>query len=418
MQTNSNIFKYILAGIVVVILGGVAGWYVFIQRQIATTQATDAARGLGTTAPSFSSGSGQSGVFGGSAGNSSGFTVSGTSTIQTGNAGSAAPRLWHITTSPVAGIGFSASSTLLYFVERSNGNMLSADQSLSKITRITNTLFPKVYEAYFSDDGSVVLRWITDAGSISTFAGHAASTSREVGAPGELEGIALASNIASIAVKSNTSQLFWLLPGGLNGVTGITSDWKGGSQKKLFASGLRGWRTTWLPDGMIYLLQNPTDDLPGYAFRLSTSGTLTPVLSGIPGLTVLPRTNSTALLYGSSAGGLLSLYTQTDDTASPVRLSVRTVADKCVWAPGKALVAYCAVPQSLSSAAFLRGWYSGALHTADAWWKIDASAGTAEIVYRPDSNLTLDVENPVIDSTGNYIAFMNGVDESPWMLRI
>lgn len=417
MRNSTHLITYILAGILVIILGGVTGWYIFVQRQIAETQATDAARGLGTSAPSFSSGSGQSGVFGGSAGNSSGFASSGSSTIATGSTGRAAPRLWHITTSPVAGVHFVASSSLVYFVERSNGNLLYADQSLSQITRVTNTLFPKIHEAYFADNGSVVLRWISDSGAITTFAGRVASTT-DTGAPRDLLGITLASNIPAIAVRANTADLFWLLPGGQSGVTGITSDWKGSSQKKLFTSGLRGWSSLWLGDGMIYLVQNPTDDLMGYAFRLSPSGTLTPVMGNVPGLTLLPRANSTAILYGTSAAGTISLYSQTTDSASPIRLSVRTVANKCVWAPGKRLIAYCAVPQSFSSAAFLRDWYSGALHTADAWWRIDTSTGTAEIVYRPDPSITLDVQNPTIDSNGNYIAFMNGVDNSPWMLRI
>jgi hypothetical protein len=418
MHSSNHILQYILAGIIVILLGGVTGWYVFIHRQIATTEATDAARGFGSTAPSFGSGTGQTGVFGGGAGNSSGFAITGAGATGADEEGSVAPRLWHITPNPVAGIGFRASSTLLYLAERATGNILYADPSLSKVTRMTNTLFPKVYEASFSGDGTAILRFLSDSGAITTFVGRAASSTEDASAPRGLEGVQLAANIPAVALRTNGTQLFWLLPEGQRGVTGIVSDIKGGSQKKIFSSGLTGWRTMWTPDGTLFLLQKPSDDIPGYAFRLTTSGTITSIVGGVPGLTILPRSSSGALLYGSSASGLLSMYVQATSDSTPVRLSIRTVADKCVWAPDSAHIAYCAVPQSLSSGAFLRQWYAGQLHTADAWWKINAAAGTAEILFRPDGNTVLDVENPVIDATGTYIGFMNATDQSPWLLKI
>ena len=63
-------------------------------------------------------------------------------------------------------------------------------------------------------------------------------------------------------------------------------------------------------------------------------------------------------------------------------------------------------------------WYRGALHTSDAWWKIDVSAGTAQTLYTPDSGTSFDAEHPVIDESGGYIAFTNAADKSLWMLRI
>ncbi len=114
----------------------------------------------------------------------------------------------------------------------------------------------------------------------------------------------------------------------------------------------------------------------------------------------------------------MSLYAQVDAKASATLLSVHTIADKCVWAPGKELIAYCAVPQSAPSGNFLDNWYKGTTHTVDSWWRIDASGGSAQLVYSPDPSLLLDVEKPTIDGGGNYLAFRNARDGSFWVLRL
>jgi len=410
MRMTNHVLQYLFAGILVMMLGGLIGWYIFVHKQITTTEATDTARGL-SSAPSFGGG-----TYGAASGGVSSSTTA-FSTVSTGSTGSAAPRLWKVTGGPVAGFGFEASSTRMYFAERDNGNILSADPSLTKISRLTNTLLPKIYEALFASDGSVVLRSLSETGSIVSYAAHLA-TSTEADAPAALSGVYLPPGIRTIAVRPGSQQLFFLIPQGQNGVTGVTTDWKGGAQKRVFASALKDWQATWEKDGTVYLAQNASDDIPGYAFRLNTSGVLSPLVSGIPGLTVLPRTGSSALLYGSSSGGTPSLYGLSSASSTAVRFNIRTSADKCVWAPGNALIAYCAAPQSLSTDAYFRNRFAGTLHTQDALWTVNVSAGTAEILFRPDSSTVIDAENLAVDPSGAFLGFMNAVDKSLWMLRI
>jgi hypothetical protein len=65
-------------------------------------------------------------------------------------------------------------------------------------------------------------------------------------------------------------------------------------------------------------------------------------------------------------------------------------------------------------------WYRGEIHTSDEWWKIDATTGSTTMIYSPkvSNNVSIDVDRPVIDATGNYIAFINAADKSLWMLKI
>ncbi|MEK7601115.1 MAG: hypothetical protein AAB480_01095 [Patescibacteria group bacterium] len=403
MPASHHLFRYAVAAVIVMVLGGLLGWYVFVRSQVRTTQANDSARGFGTAA-SFGSPAGSTYT------NSAGSVPS--TDIQSAS-GNPAPRLWKVTATPVAGAGFAASSTQLYFAERSSGNVLLADPSVSSVTRLTNTLFPKVYDALFASDGSVLLRSATDAGIVTTYAGTISTTTAE--GPVPLAGTYLPQHIKAVSVRS-PQQLFFLVATPTGGTAGVTANWKGASQKPVFASTLQQWRVWWLSDGRMYVAQQPSDGIMGYAFTLK-GGALQSLVSA-PGLSILPRTGSTALIYSSSAGGV-NLFGQTSASTTPVRFTVRTLAEKCVWAPGKDLVAYCAVPQVLPTrAGYMEEWYRGATHTSDAWWKVDVSAGTAQSLFTPDSGTSFDVERPAIDGNGSYIAFMNAADKSLWMLRI
>jgi hypothetical protein len=167
----------------------------------------------------------------------------------------------------------------------------------------------------------------------------------------------------------------------------------------------------------MYVAQKPSDGVMGYAFTINNSALQS--LVSAPGLSILPRTGSTALIYSDSTSGSVSLFAQTSASTSPIRLPISTLAEKCVWAPGHDLIAYCAVPQTPETANdYMEAWYRGAMHTSDSWWRVDVSAGTAESLFTPDSSISLDVEHPVIDPTDSYIAFMNAADKSLWMLRI
>lgn len=409
MKLNSYVVRYVAAAILVMILGGLLGWYVFVHQQISSTDTLDAARGFGGSSS-----------FGGETGSAFENLIGGiTGAIAGGDEErKAAPRLWQITRTPVAGHGFASTSPRLYFAERASGNILIADPHTSKIERLTNTLFPRVVEAIFAVDGSVVLRSIGENGEILSYAGRiATSTSPAAGdTPMKLEGVLLPQDIVSIAARSNPNELFFIAKEQAGGSSGVTSDWGGGGQKRLLVSKLSDWTALLLEDGTKYVVQKPADDVAGFAFKLLGSGSLERYIGDVAGLMILPKSGSSAMLYSSVSGGAYSLFGRTSDKSTYTRFPVRTRADKCVWSRDARLIVYCAVPGT--QGANLKGSFDGSEHTLDSWWRIDVSANTAEQIYVPDSSVALDVENPRIDPTGTYIAFMNTADKTLWMLTI
>ncbi len=414
--------KLVATALVVLLLGGFAWWFFFLKGKTAAVPPTFATAAQG----------GATATFGGSSGNTSQNIIGGiaTATTQGGKApGGALPRLWHVTAAPVAGAGFvvNASTTRLRFVERATGYVSDADPSGGMLGRLTNTTVPHVYEAQIGTNGAIVERNI-DGGVATAFAdtvGQASST-----APAVLLQQRLPNNIETLAMNPSGTQLFYILPNAAGNAAGFTARADGSKPVQVFSSGILGWQAQFLSDGHIVLVQNASEEAQSYAYELQ-NGQLSPLTGAVNGLTFLPRASSANFIYGQS-DTQLTLFAKNATTT--LTLPIRTIADKCVWDPprptqktvGKKTVTtmvqlpivYCAVPELPPGANFLDHWYRGEAHTTDAWWKVDTSTGAVALVYTPDTNLSLDVENPVADPTGNYISFENAADKSLWLLRI
>jgi hypothetical protein len=409
METATRILRYILVAMLVLLLGSAAGWFLYMRSKQNPLPRVE----NGTAAPIASSQSSRGGTTGNTASTASSTgETTGPKQIE---------KLWRVDPGPVAGFAFtsrvvegSSASSSLFFAERATGYVLSADPNVQRVTRITNTLMSKIYEADFAQNGEyALLRSVNDNGVLTTFAAlfpiKSASTT-----PQTLTGSYLSNNIRDVALDNGGKSVFLLTddPGG--GSIGTSMLFDGTKSTKVFSSFVRSWRPL-IAQKQLFVLTKPGDGLPGYVYSVSATGALTPLVSGVPGLTVALHPTEQALLYAESSGSAVSLFLQVGKVA-PVPLSIQTIADKCVWAPGKPLIAYCAVPEELSSTKILNEWYSGILHTNDSWWKIDAATGDAERIYTP--TVPLDVHDPVIDPTGNFLAFTNGSDQSLWMLRL
>ena len=414
MKTRT-IVEYILAVVLVLMLGSLAGWYFFLRTQTETTIAQGIARGFGIAIPEGNAGGDAPGV--------SSRTGAGASPEQQTQRPA---QLWQVEQGPVAGYAFvSAGGNLrLRYVERANGYVFEADPGTGLRTRVTNTLMPKIYEAFLSENGHVFERSVDPVGDITTFAGTISTSTDSSNASSPalmLLGSYLAKNIKSMSVNPVSGALFYIISGGSGGAA-VIAEWDGQNRKALLESAILNWMPTVAEDGRIFLTQAAADGVPGYAYELKKDGTLTRLLGPVPGLVmrIRPRSKSApdALLWSQSTRGELRLFARVGENATAVQIPVRTIADKCAWSTGSDIVAYCGVPQGSTGQNFLDNWYRGVAHSSDALWRIDASAGTAEMIYTPPSNTPLDIENVVLDRTGGYIAFRNAVDKSLWLFRL
>lgn len=404
---SQKIIRAVTFSLVVLVLAGLGGWYLYLQQQGDAIEQVSDGRGFGSAVPSFT----------GETGSTLENIVEGLGFQREESASEsvAPPRLWRALATPGAGLGFitGATSTRLRFMERSTGYLFETDVRTGKTVRLTNTLLPRVYEATFSGSGIPATQRIEEGRIVSSTLLYTATSTPDTF--GEVSNVPLGA-VERLTVHPTRNEIISFVDDGKDFVL-IRSSLTGEKPERLYSSRLRDWRLTWLKDDSIFLTQAPSSGVPGNAFRLE-KGQLTPIIRSVPGLTLLPKSKSGPLLIGSDSG-TLALGSRGGMASSTVTLPIRTVTDKCVWSPGAHAIAYCAVPEMITSSEFLNEWYRGQVHTSDSWWKVDASTGTVEpLASGASMNASLDVEKPVINEAGEYIAFRNAYDKSVWVLRI
>lgn len=407
MERALQIIRLTTLAIVVMALGALSGWFIYLHAKQGNITATDALRGENTD--SHVSGNIP---FGSVLDTSSSSYSPGTSTST-----HTAQRIWHIDENMVAGMGFSSSS--LMYVIRATGYIMQADLIAQNTQRISDTLTPKIYEAYIATDGSIAERSIDTQGVTTLFLGAIATTTPNLAdattsVQSIFSGTYTTPGIAQFALNATTKQFIYTEPTSSGGDAIFLRSWDGKKDAALVTMPLSDWLPFITADGRMFLTQSPADDMEGYTYTISTKGTPTPIIRNVPGLTFLPQPNGKAYLYGSSQAGTLNITLVASSTGMVIPLP--TIADKCVWAP-QGIVVYCAVPKSITTTTFLNDWYRGIAHTQDEWWRIDMSTSTR--IYDPaGDNLSFDVESPIIDPTGTYLVFKNRDDGSLWALNV
>jgi hypothetical protein len=410
MKKHETTFMYIGFAAIALLLLGLAGWYFFISRQTGDLESLRESRGFDIGVPSFagSRGSTAENIEGGF-----GFAPSTESPAEEGEE-PRAPRFWRVSTSPVAGAGFVSAGPvpILRYVERSTGHIFDVDPLTGAVTRRTNRLIPKVYEALIGPNDTVIHRTVTDTGERETFVGQLATTSVDGFTP--LTGTDLGPAVRDIAFTESGIIFLSETESGATQLIEAEIDGSKPVERRILSAG--DFRLESLNDGRVILTERPASGIPGYSYEVGTA--LVPLARAVPGLTLTARASSTAVIIGTDDGSKLSLAVRPAKNASLVPIELTTIADKCVWMPGISLTAYCAVPRALPTLGFLTNWHRGTVHTSDSWHLIDAGAGKSEKFFDIREDDAIDVERPITDQDGNFIAFINARDKSLWMLRI
>lgn len=399
--------RLLALGFVALILAALGVWYITLAGRTSSIEELGDARGFGESIPTFE----------GTSGSTYTNMVSGVETATPAEQG-AVPKLWRVTSAPVAGAGFvyvasngaTSSRPTLRFVESATGYVFDANPETGEIVRRTHTLVPKVHEALVARSGRVILRFLGEDGMVRTLSAESATST---GGTGALVGRELPPQITAITFSPEGDSVFYILPDEKGGFSGVRAKSDGSAPQAILSTAISGWRLAWAQSGIV-LTQKAAAGIPGISFALRDNVTL-PLVRDVPGLLVTESRTGT-LLYSSFRDGTLELFLRLAGTAAPLKLPIATVADKCAW--GGSMVAWCAVPQGALSQAFLDNWFRGSEHTNDSWWRLDARDGTAEpLSHTSSSDEPLDVRDPIADAAGRYIAFIHARDGSLWLLR-
>lgn len=404
---NTHTIRIVLFSVIILCLSALLGWYFFLSSKQNEIIDISQGRGIGVSTPtSAPTGSSYSNIVAGS-------RTTALPTLTTEKTQSS--RIWHVTTSPVAGMGFVQTGAVptLYFVERGTGYVLSAQPQSRTIDRLTNTLFPQTYEASVSTKGSVILRTVDEREDVVTFVGKVQRATSSVGA---LVGITLEKNITFATWGLDGTRVVYEVPTEGSGSSLYSSTAEGTQRTLLMSSGVRDWNAFW--GDALYIIQKPSRYAFSTLFTLE-GGSLTSIEKG-RGLSA--RIRGSSLLTGT-LDPLPRLEAHLPGTSS-VTLPYGTITDKCTWIPTLSpqkkyefTRIACAVPLQIPTE-FPDSWYQGVAHTDDTWKVWDTRTGTGKTLEVPLSTPPLDVESPVADDTGVYIAFMDARDKSLWVVQI
>ncbi len=412
-KTYSSLIT-ITAAVTLGVVTGVGLWYVLLERKKNSIQAVDGGRGLGTAIPTFGGGLGSI-----NANISETFErlVATEGTVEkSAETTFSAPRLWQLSTVPSAGmyIQTHSSTTQIFFTERVSGNIFSVNTKTGDITRLSNTLIPYVYESMWVNEKTILLRSIGEQGVVSTFLGTLqSSTSSPVS---ELVGSYLEPGIEAL-VSSPETDSYFILTKTAAGYGGIITSLKSAATKRIWDTTLRGWRFSWSDPSRIVAIQKSSHGVTGSVYDIDTkTGTVSPVVDGVLGLSVAVHPLEDFAIFSESFGE--SFTTKLLYNGSVTITPFKTLGEKCVWAPKTYI--YCAVPREEVEGTLPDSWYRGETHTSDDWYQLNPETGEALLLVSPENDfgVSVDVLNPSINSTGEYIIFTDAVSGTPWVLRI
>lgn len=315
------------------------------------------------------------------------------------------------------------SATAVRYVDRATGNIYQTFLDTLSEKRISDTTLPKIYEAYFGNNGkNVLLRLLEDDNAtIATYAGQLPDITETGDSALATKGGFLERNIKNITLSPDNTKFFYLLPTEQNTV-GIIADLSGSSRSQVFSSAFTEWLPEWVSDRIIALTTKPSALVPGYLYTIDIKTKETKkVLGDIRGLTTLYSPNGKKVLYSETTGNgssfTLSLYdTNTKQSAA---IGIDTLPEKCVWASDNKTI-YCAIPTTITPGQYPDIWYQGIVSFSDAIWKIDTVLGLSKIITTPeqDNGIAFDGINLFLDVNEVSLFMTNKKDATLWQLPL
>lgn len=344
------------------------------------------------------------------------FGGSSTSTAAESQAIGLSNKLTQITAKPISGAFFidnSASSSVRY-LDRETGYVYDYNLSLGLINQLTNTTKPGVIETFWGDN-KVILRYLDGGQQINYLAtlNHGTSSQNI----GTLSGKELNQTISAFAVSPDKKSYFYLIPTstGTDGYIGAFSSTANDS--KVFSSPFPDWQVSWPNKNLIVLTSAPSFNLNGLAYSLNPTTKKTAIIiREIKGLTTLASPDGKKIVYNDASDGGLRLISLQGSNSSPLSLGVFVLPEKCVWNQDSTSL-YCFIPNTKITQNLPDSWYQGSISFTDSLWSIDASTGSTQQLFNPEtSSQAVKIDGINLFFGGkNKLFFTNKKDGTLWL---
>lgn len=313
--------------------------------------------------------------------------------------------------------------TNIHYILRSNGNIYEAYTDSPETKRLSGTTIPKVYESVWLSDGEkLIIRYLkSDLENIETFSvkiNPATTTLNEFA--GGIDGNYLPENVTALAINPAGDKIFYL-KNNLTGSTGYVSKPDGTEKKSIFESPLTEWMVSWPKENIITLNTKASSNVPGYLYFLnSQTGVFSRALGNINGLTTKTNKEASEILYSDSTRSVPRLYLYNVKNGESKLLPFSSLPEKCLWSNTDNKTVYCAVPKTFPSGDYPDIWYQGLISFNDDIWMVNTEtmASTLIMDIEKEASKNIDAVELQLDSSDNYLFFINKTDLSLWNLKL
>ncbi len=328
---------------------------------------------------------------------------------------------------PVAGYAFSdfvtfgvdqnnvkkiATTTVLFFVDRGTGHVYKKPVFIKRgvATKISNTTFPGIYDAYFFNNNTeILMRYLREAdNTVVSITAKLPPLSSSITLP--LQSVVrLPENIVSVAVSTKGSLYFLVKTSAGSDLYSL----KNGEQKKVSSYDLSELNLSFNGEDLI-VAQKPSAFEKTYFFPMNESD----LYGGSTGQKAVFSSVSTGnfvsslwtdkglqLFSSDTLGGKTHLY------------AVATLADKCASSLlGKYF--FCFVPNVIPLIPFglPDDWYKGQVSFNDSLYVLDTVKYEENKLSRLETDIgeEMDISKPIMSKRDLYIVFTNRLTNELW----
>ncbi len=308
----------------------------------------------------------------------------------------------------------------LRYVEKATGHIYQTYADRISEKKFSDTTILRIHEAIFGNSAqAVIMRYLRpDESTIATFIGKLpADVLGADSGMNKLQGTFLPENVTDLSISKDSTKMFYLYNLKDMGI-GMVSTAFGENRTQVMDLAFTEWLSIWSSDDNITLTSKASGKAPGYAYTLnSNTKEFNKILGGVYGLTTQISPDGRLILYSNNQ---LALNIFNIETREITPLSIRTLAEKCVWTKDSTVL-YCAMPSFVGEGTFPDTWYQGEISFNDQLWKVELGTTPIETFLDPKfspAGEELDIVNLTLSEDESYLFLMNKKDAYLWELRL
>lgn len=317
-------------------------------------------------------------------------------------------RLFQISNQAISGFNF-LDANRLYFIERNTGHMYINQISLDDRSRLSNTAAPGIYKIWWNtgNDPLLIVERVAERLSTRFFSGVLEED-------GDVRKLAF-SPIGEVLYNPTQYQnrLFYITDT-VSGQYSLLSNSFSFNEPEVLIEEIPVKEFSITPTKAgVFLTTKPSYTADGALFRVTEAGELNKILKGSNGFQAKINQNGDKLIVSQYENQILKTYLYNIESGEKISLTNTYLPDKCTSSQESTLF-YCAGSVNPETTTYPNDWYKGLISHNDNIWQIDTETGTETSLTGWTTNNGLDVYQLRLDTTEDFLVFINKKDLSLW----